>query len=82
MRKNCIFPASSEIQCQGTSAGSSPPQLLFTFPRSGLKNLIFPCDSGSGANSKAGFACMEGLHNSFPENQNFSAPSNEENIFS
>ncbi|MDD3014351.1 MAG: bifunctional UDP-sugar hydrolase/5'-nucleotidase, partial [Candidatus Gastranaerophilales bacterium] len=53
MRKNCIFPASSEIQCQGSSAGSSPPQLPFTFPRSGLKNLIFP------------------------ENQNFSAPSNK-----
>ncbi|MDD3014298.1 MAG: 16S rRNA (adenine(1518)-N(6)/adenine(1519)-N(6))-dimethyltransferase RsmA, partial [Candidatus Gastranaerophilales bacterium] len=31
-----------EIQCQGSSAGSSPPQLPFTFPRSGLKNSIFP----------------------------------------
>ncbi|MDD3014712.1 MAG: 4-(cytidine 5'-diphospho)-2-C-methyl-D-erythritol kinase, partial [Candidatus Gastranaerophilales bacterium] len=27
---------------QGSSAGSSPPQLPFTFPRSGLKNSIFP----------------------------------------
>ncbi|MDD3012080.1 MAG: sugar ABC transporter substrate-binding protein [Candidatus Gastranaerophilales bacterium] len=52
VRKNVIFPASYEIQYQGSSAGSSPPQLPFTFPRSGLKNSIFP------------------------ENQNFSAPSN------
>ncbi|MDD3012792.1 MAG: 2,3-bisphosphoglycerate-independent phosphoglycerate mutase [Candidatus Gastranaerophilales bacterium] len=71
---NQNFSAPSEIQFQGSSTGSSPPQLPFIFLMSGL-NSIFPCNSGSGANSKAGFACMEGLHNSFPENQNFSTPS-------
>ncbi|MDD3014142.1 MAG: nucleoside deaminase [Candidatus Gastranaerophilales bacterium] len=52
MRENCIFPASSEIQCQGSSAGSSPPQLPFTFPRSGLKNLIFPENQNFSAPSR------------------------------